>query len=322
MRDSPDLTVALGSAETAELVTILLATRNGEAFLDEQIGSLAEQTHPRMDIWASDDGSTDRTIEILKDWKNRWAKGRFHISGGPRKGFSENFRSLVSNESVEADFIAFCDQDDIWEPHKLESALEWMRRRDRCLPLMFCSRTLNISETGEPLSMSPIFSCKPSFRNALVQSLAGGNTMVLNHSAWQLVKRASSRSEFVSHDWWAYLIVSGSGGVVRYSSEPLVRYRQHANNLVGANRSWQARVKRIRSLLDGQFVRWNDENLRGLEHNRDMLTADALAVVERFRSARCGGLVDRLVNLSRSGVYRQTLFGTVALWMAATIRRM
>ena len=85
--------------------------------------------------------------------------------------------------------------------------------------------------------MSPLFRRPPSFRNALVQSLAGGNTMVLNRPARDLVALASRRARFVSHDWWAYLLVTGAGGAVHYSAKPLVRYRQHAHNLVGANTS-------------------------------------------------------------------------------------
>ena len=112
-----------------------------------------------------------------------------------------------------------------------------MRTQDGSLPLLFCSRTLTITESGTPVGMSPLFRRTPSFRNALVQSLAGGNTMVLNRAARDIVALASRRARFVSHDWWAYLLVTGAGGVVHYSAKPLVRYRQHAQNLVGANTS-------------------------------------------------------------------------------------
>jgi glycosyltransferase involved in cell wall biosynthesis len=297
-------------------VAILLATRKGAAFLDDQLRSLAAQTHPSIDIWASDDGSTDGTVAILSDWHGRWNKGSFSISEGPRSGFAENFRTLISTEAADADFFAYCDQDDLWEAGKLATALAWMRTQDGSLPLLFCSRTLTISESGTVIGMSPLFSRPPSFRNALVQSLAGGNTMVLNRAARDLVAKASRRARFVSHDWWAYQLVTGAGGIVRYSPEPLVRYRQHAENLVGANNSWRARLARLRLLLGGQFAEWTEVNLAGLESNRDLLTPDAIAVMELFNRARKGNLPTSMASLLRSGVYRQTLKGTLALWAA------
>jgi glycosyltransferase involved in cell wall biosynthesis len=306
----------VSSSETAGRVAIWLASRNGAPFLDEQLRSLAAQTHPAIDIWASDDGSTDGTPAILSGWQSRWPKGAFNVSDGPQKGFAENFRALISNDAVDADFFACCDQDDIWEANKLETALSWMRSQDGSQPLLFCSRTLTVSEAGEPIGMSPLFPRKPSFRNALVQSLAGGNTMVLNRAARDIVAMASRRSSFVSHDWWIYQLVTGAGGIVRYSPKPLVRYRQHAENLVGANTSWKARFERLKLLLDGQFARWNELTLDGLDRNRDLLTPDAIEVMELFSRARTGNLFKAMADLRRSGVYRQTTKGTLALWAA------
>ncbi len=310
------------SSEASGRVAIWLATRNGAAFLDEQLRSIAAQTHPSIDIWASDDGSADRTPAILADWQGWWTKGAFRVCEGPRGGFAENFRALISNEATEADFFACCDQDDLWEPHKLETALAWMRSEDGSLPLLFCSRTLTISESGAPTGMSPLFSRKPSFRNALVQSLAGGNTMVLNRAARDIVGLASRRARFVSHDWWMYQLVTGAGGIVHYSPEPLVHYRQHAENLVGANTSWKARLERFRRLLGGQLVEWNELTLAGLEKNRDLLTPDAIEVMELFAQARKKSLIAALADLRRSGVYRQTPQGTLGLWTALAFRLM
>ena len=167
-----------------------------------------------------------------------------------------------------------------------------------------------------------MFRREPSFRNALVQSLAGGNTMVFNRAARDCLAVASDRTNFVSHDWWSYLLVTGAGGVVQYSTSPLVRYRQHAGNQVGANTSWRARCVRLRLLFRGQFAEWTENNLQGLDRNRDLLTPDAIAALEPFVRARKGNLVSRIRNLRRSGVYRQTLLGTVLLWCAVVFGRM
>ena len=143
--------------------------------------------------------------------------------------------------------------------------------------------------------------------------------MVFNQAAGRILKIASGRTSFISHDWWAYLIVTGVGGRVHYSAAPLVHYRQHAGNQVGANTSWRARCSRLRRLYDGQFVEWTDSNLSALDRNRDLLNADALQALDLFDDARKGGLTTRIRNLRRSGVYRQGLLGTLLLWTSIAL---
>lgn len=303
-------------------VAVLMATYNGAAYLEEQLGSLLSQSYRWIDVVVSDDGSEDGTLDILQEWKEKWDKGRFIVRSGPRLGFAENFRSLIVDPAIDANYYAFCDQDDIWEPQKLEIAVSHLDRVAAGSTALFCSRTLTITEDGKIAGMSPLFSKKPSFRNALVQSLAGGNTMVLNRAAQSIMKRASRRSGFVSHDWWAYLLVSGTGGQVFYCPRPLVRYRQHGSNQVGANTSWQARRSRLKRMIRGQFRQWSDENLAGLEANADLLEPDAMQTLVCFREARKAALPRRLFDLGRSGVYRQTWSGNVGLYVAAMIRRL
>jgi glycosyltransferase involved in cell wall biosynthesis len=297
-------------------IAILMGTRNGAAFIDEQFASLLSQSQPLIDLWISDDGSTDGTTAIIEGWQARWPKGRLTLVDGPRQGFAANFRSMIIDPRIDADYYAFCDQDDIWEPDRLEAAFLWMQGFDAKIPLMFCSRTATMSKSGRVIGCSPLFQRPPSFRNALVQSIAGGNTIMINRAARQLLARASARTQFVSHDWWAYLIVTASGGVVHYDPRPLVRYRQHEANLVGANVSWKARFSRLGRLLKGQFASWTDDNLSGLAANRDLLAADSAACLNLFTESRKGGLFRRLSYLRRSGVYRQTLFGTLGLYLA------
>ncbi|TGR60375.1 glycosyltransferase family 2 protein, partial [bacterium M00.F.Ca.ET.194.01.1.1] len=100
-----------------------------------------------------------------------------------RQGFAANFRSMILDPRIDADCYAFSDQDDVWEPDRLESAIRWMEGEDIDMPLLFCSRTATISQTGIPAGYSPLFRRPPSFRNALVQSIAGGNTMLFNRKA-------------------------------------------------------------------------------------------------------------------------------------------
>src|SRR5665213_2175503 len=84
-------------------ILVLLATYNGGRYLDEQLGSIFNQSIARVDVLASDDGSSDDTRPKLDVWGRRWTKGDFGVLGGPRQGFSENFRSLIVRAAPSVD---------------------------------------------------------------------------------------------------------------------------------------------------------------------------------------------------------------------------
>jgi len=302
-------------AQSGERLAVLLATYDGAKFLDAQLRSVATQDWAAIDVFASDDSSTDDTLARLSTWKERWQKGSFTVSSAPRRGFAGNFRWLLVNSNADAEYVAFCDQDDVWMRDKTTAAAAALAPyRDR--PALYCARTLITDVNDREVSMSPPFRRTPDFANALVQSISGGNTMVMNRAAYRLIREAARRTDFVSHDWFSYLLVSGSGGKVIFSDVPHVRYRQHGGNLVGANRGIGATLKRLQFALGGRFVGWIDHNMEAMAACRDLLTPEALAIYDRFRAARRGLPVARLVNLWRSGVYRQTAIGQLSLYLA------
>jgi glycosyltransferase involved in cell wall biosynthesis len=298
-------------------VVVLLATRNGERFLDEQIASLQAQDVGHVDIYASDDGSTDRTLMLLEAWASRWGKGKFAVSTGPQKGFSENFRTLATAPGLEADYVAFCDQDDIWEAGKLSAAITALSVGAPDQPSVYFSRTLLVDEAGREIGKSHLFAHPPSFRNALVQSIGGGNTMVFNRSGFALYAQSARRGPFLFHDWWGYLIVSGAGGGVHYDPVPHVRYRQHGGNELGGEMGLAIRLRRLRSHFAGGLTRWDDANVASLDACSDLLTADAKEVLACFRKVREKRGLDALLCLMESGIRRQTVMGNASLALAA-----
>ena len=298
-----------------------MATFEGEKYIDEQLRSIEAQDWPEIDIWASDDGSTDGTVKLLERWAARWSRGRFVVLTGPNRGFADNFRSLLTNPDIEAEYVCFCDQDDIWLSDKTHAAVATLAPSgDR--PALYCARTIIADERGHELLRSPLFRRPPNFANALVQSIGGGNTMVMNRAAHRLVQRAAERTRFVSHDWFSYLMVAGAGGDVTYAETPHVRYRQHPGNLVGSNHGWRAFAERVLAAFGGRFSTWNEDNVRALEVCRDMLTPEAAATLEMFREARRGPLWERLHKLRQSGVYRQTRFGQLTLYAAGLLGKL
>jgi len=301
-------------------IAVLLGTFNGARFLEEQLESLAAQDAARVDIYASDDGSTDGTLAIIERWRAKWAKGKFEISVGPGKGFSENFRGLAiaAGERADADFVAFCDQDDIWDTDKLAAAVAALSEAaDR--PAVYFSRTRLIDARGRPYGVSPLFRRQPGFRNAVVQSIGGGNTMVLSARGIALFAESARRTPFVAHDWWGYIIVSGAGGYVWYDPEPHIAYRQHDANSVGSNVGMRARLKRLRRQFGGAFAGWNTTNTAALGKCLDLLSAEARAILAEFTAMRRTRSLAGVRQFLRSGIRRQTVQGNIALAIAVAL---
>lgn len=298
-------------------VAILLCTFNGQNHLHEQLESFDAQQHRNWQLWVSDDGSQDQTLSILQQYRSNSEHGRIKLQAGPQQGFVANFMSLTCQADIEADFYAYADQDDIWEPDKLKRALAYLQRVAPETPALYCTRTRVVDEAGKHTGFSPRFRKPPSFANALVQNVGGGNTMVFNRAARDLLLKVSPGASIVSQDWWAYIVVSGCGGQVFYDPYPSVRYRQHGGNLVGANSSWTARAVRMRMLWQGRFRHWVDLNLTALMRMQASLTPDNQTTLEHFRTARQARGWRGMAGVLGSGVYRQTALGTLSLLLAA-----
>lgn len=302
-------------------VAILMCTLQGIAYLHEQLDSICRQNHKLWSIWASDDGSDDGTLALLDRYKAEIGTCRVNVFHGPRQGFSANFLSLVCNSDIKAKYYAFADQDDIWESNKLTRALDWLGELPSHLPALYCSCTLNVDVNNVEIGLSRCYTKQPDFSNALVQSIGGGNTMLFNDAARQLLVTAGREVRVVSHDWWAYMLISGCGGRVIFDPLPSVRYRQHEKNLIGANSSWIAIFHRARLMVGGRFKMWNDINISALNSMRAHLTPENLIKFDTFSKARKSGFFLRLVGIKRSGVRRQTVLGNIGLIVACLINK-
>ena len=181
-------------------VAILLCTYQGEKYLAAQLDSFAAQTYPSWKLWVSDDGSTDATLDQLRAFAERHQPGQVTLQAGPRKGFVKNFMSLICEPTLHADYYALSDQDDIWHPDKLERAVKWLRDVPQGQPALYCTRTELIDGAGQPIGFSPLFTRPPAFANALMQNVAGGNTMVMNNAARDLLVEAGADIDVVAHD--------------------------------------------------------------------------------------------------------------------------
>lgn len=296
---------------TLPKVAICLCTYNGQYFLADQLHSIEKQTYTSWEVWASDDGSKDDTFNILHSYKTQWDEEKLKITSGPRQGFAANFLALICLPEMNADYYAFADQDDIWEADKLQRALHFLSTIPPDTPALYCSRTRLVDANNQEIGLSPHFKKPPGFANALLQNMGGGNTMVFNRAARELLCEAGPSINVLTHDWWGYLVISGCGGKVFYDDYPSLRYRQHANNLVGMNTSWRACLVRIRLAWQGQFRLWNDKNIEALQRLQERLTPENREILAQFSSARQRWLLPRMLGFKRAGVHRQTLMGNL-----------
>ncbi len=301
----------------APLVCILLGTYNGARFLAQQLQSLEEQSHDRWRLVLSDDASTDATLDIARQFQQKWGEARLEIRLGARQGFVQNFLSLACDPTIRADLYAFADQDDVWMKDKLARAVAHLGSDPKSnLPRIYCGRSLLVDVDLKPLGPSPRFARAPSFRNALVQSIAGGNTMVFNQCAKELLEAAGPQ-QVVSHDWWLYQLTTGAGGIVDYDPQPMLLYRQHSDAMIGENISLGVRVGRMLRVAGGRLSSWNSMNLAALRRVAPLLTPEHRSLVNTFDTLRQGNLLDRMRVFSRCGIYRQTWQGTLYLRLAA-----
>lgn len=310
----------LSSVADTPLVAILLCTYNGARFLAEQLDSLESQTHQNWIIFASDDGSTDQTLEILQQYQAKWPAGKITIRSGPQKGFCQNFLSLACDPQIRADYYAFCDQDDVWLPEKISAALSILNSNENSPLDLYCGRTIYISERGDEIGMSTKFVHPRTFRNALVQCIAGGNTMLFSAKAKALMEMTSG-VDVPSHDWWLYQLVTGYGGVVYYDLNPLIKYRQHPNSLVGKNTSLISRIDRLGMVLNGRFREMISKNIAAIEVSQFFLTEENKEIFNLFKKMRGQRLKDRIRLIEVCGIYRQSWQGTLSLLLAAIFKR-
>jgi len=320
--DALNLGQRLAQIKTTEpKVAILMTTFNGATHLNEQLTSIENQSHKNWELHISDDGSTDATLTILRTFASIHI-GKVHIYQTTKNlGFVQNFFSLICHPNVCGDYYALSDQDDIWCTDRLLAGIRQIPKSNT-EAVLYCSRTLLIDEMGDYLSHSPQFSNTPNFRNALIQSIAGGNTMIFNHATQQLVVKSNPNSNSIpSHDWWMYILVSGHAGVIRYDASPNVLYRQHNHNLVGTNVGLRAAFNRFNKLQNGTFKKWNQQNIDALNSCRSLLTTDNEAILDEFIAYRKARFFSRIVCVFKNTFRRQTWWGNLVLRIALLCKR-
>lgn len=213
--------------EKMDKVVVLLSTYNGEKFLEEQLRSLQGQIGVDVTVLVRDDGSTDNTHAILDEWSKN---GFLSWYTGPNLGPAKSFLDLLCN-APDADYYAFCDQDDVWLSDKLHRGVQALRSCNGDYKLYFTPAILvdsSLNIIGElPLNY------KFTMGEAVVTNPATGCTMLFNSNLKKLV--AMYPPQVIGmHDEWVYKVCLFMNGTIYADKESRIYYRQHGNNVVGA----------------------------------------------------------------------------------------
>lgn len=280
-----------------EIVQVLMSTYNGEKYIREQLDSILKQTYPFVEILIRDDGSSDGTISILKEYSDRYENVTYYQ--GNNVGVIQSFLQLLRDSDDSAEYFSFADQDDVWLPEKIERAVEKLKGRNCDLPLLYCSDQY---VTDEKLNIIKIDEKKarPSFGNALVQNICTGCTAVMNHALRELVNQTKPVN-IVMHDWWFYILASLKGEVI-YDDTPHMYYRQHGSNEWGAKTGkWTVLKYRLKQLTKkrGYIYRQNDEIskiIKGTDDSKNEL----LKLVQNSEH----GMIGKIKLIFNKDVYR------------------
>lgn len=222
------------------MIEILLATYNSEKYLPDQLDSLFEQTFGDWHLTVQDDGSTDKTVEILRKYAAVYPeKMTVHVNEKNLGGAKYNFYDLLLK--ADADYAMTCDHDDVWLPDKIERTLAAMKdlevQNGTDVPLLVHTDLTVVDEQQNVVAASMFFqqqldARRTSLQELLVQNMVTGCTAMVNQALLAQLPR-SIPTNMIMHDWWLAL-VAAAFGAIGFVKEPTILYRQHGDNEVGA----------------------------------------------------------------------------------------
>jgi rhamnosyltransferase len=325
-------------------VTIVLSSYNGEKFIAEQIESIRQQTHTVWKLLVRDDGSSDRTTDILQAFSQMDDRIILLPDHKGNLGPAASFGVLLEYAlSTGAGYVAMADQDDVWSPTKITRELELMRRAEdqsgESSPILVHT---DLTVVGEDLRLiDRSYLAYQGLRHVadsplgtlLIQNFVTGCTALINRPLLQL---AVPLPRVIMHDWWLALCAAALGQIC-YLPEPTVLYRQHGTNAIGSagrrKALWRSLRKPVDSWLQaGVVIEKALEQARELtkrverDERRSSAGFESLRVLRDFYRAFTeeDGLT-RLRVISRHNIRPRTFlpypvrfYARVLLWSPAT----
>lgn len=209
-------------------ITVYLSSYNGEKFLDKQIDSILNQRDVLVNLVIRDDGSSDKTCELLKQYRS---EKRITILKGKNLGYAKSFLSMVKSDRNEiSDYYAFSDQDDIWLPQKLKCGIKQLQHIPQDVPALYVSALQRVDENLNKLDKQNFPHLILSLGAEFTRHRLAGCTFVFNKCMKRLLERSGNLADICSHDALATMICLSCGGKVIYDSNSYILFRRHDHN--------------------------------------------------------------------------------------------
>lgn len=272
-------------------ICVFLTTFNGADFLEEQLESLLSQEKVKLSLVVSDDGSTDQSIALFERFlannAGQFASSKVYLQGESRLGAGGNFKWLMENADIpNADFFAFCDQDDVWLPDKLHEAVKGMREKGASC---YSSSVTAWWSDGSKRNIHQ--SSKLRELDFLFEGGGHGCTFVFNSSFFYRTRKFLSINRdylvgFHYHDWLIYLLARTWNDTWLFDRRARILYRQHAANDTGARFSRNGVHARVQKIKSGWYREQVDLAILAYELAADFggRNAGELAPLCKFRS--------------------------------------
>lgn len=305
-------------------VNILMATYNGEKFLAQQIESIQKQTFKEWNLLIRDDGSSDKTCDIIRNFTAKDSRIRFiNENEHHNLGVIKSFFMLVNYEV--ADLYFFSDQDDVWLPEKLSVSLEAAKHKASDVPLLVYTDLKVVNQELNILQDSMIRAqshhANTTLLPELTENTVTGGTMMINHA---LAEKWFTPNDILMHDWFLALLAASLGEII-YLDLPTQLYRQHDNNVLGA-RTMDKRFKILREGPKSIFTRYwkliHDSQKQAsliVDKYGDIMTANDLELIKCFIKIDKQPFMTRLRWLWKYGYSKnQFKHQVVFKWLIAT----
>ena len=272
---------------------VLLSTYNGENYLTQLIESVLAQKNVELNLIVRDDGSSDKTIEILNKYQS---EGKLEYYYGKNLRPARSFMDLVFNVDEKFDYYAFCDQDDYWKPEKLISAIQMLENGNPEIPMLYnCAleivdKDLNFIRESFRDNQKEV----PPLYSILMQETPGC-TFVFNRALLAELRKFKPHT-ISMHDTWVALVCLAAGGKYYSDKNAYIKYRQHEANVVGSEK--QSFSKRLKEVMNDKGEKRSDMCQELFEAYKDIMmpeVRDAFYTFSNYnRSFKCKMRILRL----------------------------
>lgn len=226
-------------------INILLSTYNGAKYLSEQLDSIFQQTFQNFTLYIRDDASSDTTVALLHTYIHEHPNFADKIVLLPDQvhqnlGYMGSFWLLL-DQCAPADYYAFCDQDDIWLPNKLEAGLYYLEKENAEMPLLYFSNYNYCDEKLNVMHEAPNVSLPITFRDVLFYTPAFGFSIIINEKLRAMALQTTNRIR-LPHDGWVQKIAAAFGKIL-YNPAPTALYRRHSSAVTSSNAQLMTALK-------------------------------------------------------------------------------